>query len=89
MTVSISISDETQSRLEELQAQIRLETEREVTQQELLTRLIAALESRDNAIDSRRERTVPASQEEIDAFHKGTFNSGTETDEEDLDDICY
>lgn len=60
MTTTITLDENTKSRLEELQAEIRLETGKKVTQQELLSRLIDnAYESRDDIVDSFREATVP------------------------------
>ena len=90
MTTAVKVDDEAKARLEELQAEIRLEAGKKVTQQELLSRLIDdAYESREEVVDSFRESTVPASDAEIDAFLDGTFDSGIETDEEDIDDILY
>jgi hypothetical protein len=33
--------------------------------------------------------TVPASEKEIEAFLSGTFDSGVETAEDDIDEILY
>jgi hypothetical protein len=90
MTTSVKMDEETKSMLERLQAEIRLETGRKVTQQELLSRLVAdAYDSKAEVIDSFRETTVPLSAEERAAFHEGTVSSGTKTDEEDIDDVLY
>ncbi len=90
MTTAVKVDDDAKSRLEELQAEIRLRTGTTVTQQELLTRLIDdAYESRDDVIDSFRESTVPLSTAEREAMRRGRFSSGLETDEEDIDDILY
>jgi hypothetical protein len=90
MATSVKMDEETKSRLEELQAEIKLETGRKVTQQELLDRIVAhALATRSEVVDSFRERTVPLSDEEIEAFNDGTFDSGTETDEDDIDQLVY
>jgi hypothetical protein len=90
MTTAVKVDEEAKSRLEELQAEIRLRTGEKVTQQELLTRLIDdAYESRDEVIDSFRESTVPLSDEQKEAMHHGRFSSGIETTEEDIDDILY
>lgn len=65
MTTAVKVDDDAKSRLEELQAEIRLETGRNVTQQELLSRLIDdAYESREEIIDSFRDNAVPLSEEE-------------------------
>ena len=90
MATAVKIEDEAKSRLEELQAEIRLRTGESVTQQELLTRLIDdAYESREDVIDSFRESTVPLSEAKKDAMQAGRISSGVETDEEDIDEILY
>lgn len=90
MTTAVKVHDDAKSRLEELQAEIRLQTGRKVTQQELLTRLIDdAYESRESVIDSFRESSVPLSEEEKAVMRDGRFSSGVETDEEDIDDVLY
>lgn len=90
MTTAVKVADAAKSRLEELQAEIRLRTGRNVTQQELLTRLIDdAYASRAAVIDSFRESTVPLSAAQKDAMQEGRFRSGSETDEGDIDEILY
>lgn len=90
MAAAVKVEEDAKDRLEELQAEIRLRTGQRVTQQELLTRLIDdAYESRDDVIDSFRESTVPLSSAEREAMQEGRFSSGTETTEEDIDDILY
>lgn len=90
MATAVKVQEDAKSRLEELQAEIRLRTGRKVTQQELLTRLIdEAYESRDEVIDSFRESTVPLSDAEKEAMRRGRFSSGVETDEDDVDEILY
>jgi hypothetical protein len=90
MTTAVKVDEGAKSRLEELQAEIRLRTGTNVTQQELLTRLIDdAYESHEQVIDSFRESTVPLSTEQKAAMRNGRFSSGTETDEDDIDDILY
>lgn len=90
MTTAVKVTDTAKSRLEELQAEIRLRTGRNVTQQELLTRLIGdAYASRAAVIDSFRESTVPLSEAQKDAMQGGRFRSGSETDEGDIDEILY
>lgn len=90
MTTAVKVEEDAKSRLEELQAEIRLRTGQRVTQQELLTRLVDdAYESRDDVIDSFRESTVPLSSAEREAMQEGRFSSGSETTEEDIDDILY
>lgn len=90
MATSVKMDEATKSRLEELQAEIKLETGKKVTQQELLDRLVNhAFESKEAFIDSFREATVPLSPAEIERFNSGTFDSGVETDEEDVDRVLY
>jgi hypothetical protein len=90
MATAVKVDEEAKSRLEELQAEIRLRTGEKVTQQELLTRLIDdAYESREAVIDSFRESTVPLSEAEKEAMRAGRISSGIETDEDDIDDILY
>lgn len=90
MATAVKLDEGAKSRLEELQAEIRLRTGRNVTQQDLLSRLIDdAYESRDDVIDSFREATVPLSDDEKEAMQRGRINSGHETDEEDIGDILY
>jgi hypothetical protein len=90
MAPPVDIDEEAKSRLEELQAEIRLQTGEKVTEQELLTSLIDdAYESREAIIDSFRESTVPLSEAEKEAMQAGRISSGVETDEVDVDDILY
>jgi predicted nuclease with TOPRIM domain len=90
MSTAVKMGEEAKSRLEELQAEIKLRTGEKVTQQEILERLVDdAYESKSEFVESFNETTVPATEEEIEAFHRGTFDSGVETDEEDIDDILY
>jgi hypothetical protein len=90
MATAVKVDEDAKSRLEELQAEIRLRTGTKVTQQELLTRLIDdAYESRAAVIDSFRAGTVPLSEDEKNAMHRGRVSSGVETDEDDIDEILY
>lgn len=90
MATSVKMDEETKSRLEELQAEVRIETGKNVTQQELLDRLVTdAYESKAEFIDSFRETTLPLRDDEIDEFLSGTTASGEPTAEEDIDRIFY
>lgn len=90
MGTPVEIDEEAKDRLEELRGQIRLVTGRSVTQQELLTGLIHdAYESRREVVESFRSSTVPLSEGEKEAMRRGRISSGTETDEEDVDEILY
>ena len=90
MATAVKVDEDAKSRLEELQAEIRLRAGTRVTQQELLTRLIDdAYESRTEVIDSFRESTVPLSDAEKRQMQEGRVSSGVETNEDDIDDILY
>ena len=90
MATSVKVDGRTKDRLERLQAEIRLQTGRKVTQQEILTRLVErAIESKAELIDSFRESPFPLSDEEREQFHEGMGSSGVETTEDDIDDIVY
>jgi len=90
MATAVRVDEEAKSRLEELQAEIRLRTGQRVTQQALLTRLIDdAYESREQVVDSFRKETVPLSEEQKETMDSGRFSSGVKTDERDIDEILY
>ncbi|GAA0283876.1 hypothetical protein [Halobacterium noricense] len=74
MSEEVRVDEDAKSRLEELQAKIRVETGREVSHQEVLSRLI------DDAYEEK-DRVV--------AFFEATFDSDVETDEADIDGILY
>jgi len=90
MPTAVKMDEAAKSKLEELQAEIRLKTGKKVTQQELLTRLIeSAVDSRTEFVDSFRDGKTSLSETEIQAFNQGTVASGVETDQEDIDDVLY
>lgn len=90
MATAVKVDEDSKSRLEELQAEIRLRTGESVTQQELLSRLIDdAYGSRDEVIDSFRSSTLPLTEEEKEQMRQGRVSSGIETDEDDIDDVLY
>jgi hypothetical protein len=90
MATAVKMDEEVKSRLEELQAEIKLRTGKKVTQQQILSRLVNdAYESNSEFVDSFREKTVPLSDEEIEQMNRGTIDSGVETDEDDIDEILY
>lgn len=90
MATAVKMDEETKSKLEELQAEIKLKTGKKVTQQEILKGLVeSAFESRSEFIDSFRDGTAVLSTEEIERFNEGMISSGVETDEEDIDEILY
>lgn len=89
-TTSVKMDEETKSRLEELQAEIKLETGRKVTQQELLDRIVSdAYGSRDDLVDSFRDEWEGLSEEEIERWLSGTSDWGFETTEAEIDDVLY
>jgi len=90
MATAVKMDEEAKSRLEELQAEIRLKTGQKVTQQEILSELVAdAYESHSEFVDSFRETTVPLTEDEKEVLGESRFDSGVETDEEDIDEILY
>ena len=90
MSTAVRMSEETKSRLEELQAVIKLETGQTVTQQAILERLVDdAYERKEAIIESFESKTVPLSEEEISRMQEGRIESGVETSEDDIDDILY
>lgn len=89
-TTSVKMDEHTKSRLEELQAEIKLETGRKVTQQELLDALVErAYASREEVIDSFRDEGPDLTDEEIERWLSGTSDWGVETSEDEIDDILY
>ncbi len=90
MASSIKVGEETKDRLEQLQAEIKLETGRKVTQQELLDRIVAReFASKAALIDSYRDEWEGLSEEEIQQWLSGTTASGDPVDEDDIDTVLY
>ncbi|WP_435195721.1 hypothetical protein [Natronomonas sp. EA1] len=90
MATSVKMDEETKSELEELQAEIRLKTGQQVTQQELLARLVdQAVASKADLIDSFRDEFTPLDADERAAFNDGKISSGKPLDEEDIDEELY
>lgn len=90
MATSVKMDDETKSEIEELQAEIRLKTGRQVTQQEILARIVdQAVESKGALIESFRDTIPQLDAEDRSAFHDGMIASGTRTTEEDIDEELY
>jgi len=98
MGASVDVSDRTKRRLEQLQAEIESTTGREVSQREILDRVVG------DQYDSKEEFVTlfqneadaeldgdwhGLSEEEIDAFFAGTSDWGFETSEEEIDDVLY
>lgn len=90
MATSVKIAEANKDRLEQLQAEIKLETGTKVTQQELLNRIIEReFESRAALVDSFRDDFEGLSESEVDRFLSGTAASGDPIDEDDIDRILY
>ncbi len=90
MATSVKMDERTKDRLERLQAAIKLETGRKVTQQELLERLVdTAYESRAEFIDSFRDEWDGLSGDELDRLLSGTVSSGNPVAEDEIDDVLY
>ena len=90
MSTSVKVTDETKSRLEELQAEIRLETGRTVTQQELLERIVTSTyTSKSELVESFRDEFEGLSEQQVERWLSGTIDSGVETREDDIDDVVY
>jgi len=90
MATSVKMDDDTKSRLERLQAEIRLKTGKRITQQEILARVVEnAIESKADLVDSFRDEHIPVSDTDREAFHDGMISSGTSTAEDDIDDVLY
>jgi hypothetical protein len=90
MTTSVKMEDRTKSRLEELQAEIRLETGKKVTQQELLDRIVEdAYSSKADLIDSFRDEWDGLTDEEVERWLSGTVASGDPVEEDEIDDVLY
>ncbi len=82
--------DEAKSKLEELQAEIRLKTGEKVTRQELLSKLIdTVVDSRSEFIGSFRDATPKLTEGEIEQFNEGRIAPSVETDEDDIDEILH
>ena len=89
MSTSVKMDEETKSKVEELQAEIKLETGEKVTQEEVLRRVVdTAYTSKGEIIDAFRD-TVPVEEDKIEEFHDGTSDWGVETDEDEIDEILY
>jgi predicted transcriptional regulator len=90
MAMSIKVGAETKDRLEQLQAEIKLETGRKVTQQELLDRIVAReFDSKESLVDSFRDEWEGLTEEETERWLAGTTASGDPVAEEDIDAVLY
>lgn len=90
MATSVKIGTDTKDKLEQLQAEVKLETGRKVTQQALLDRIVSqSFESKGALIDSFRDEFDGMGDSEIDRFLGETFASGSPIDESDVDRVLY
>lgn len=90
MATTVKMDARTKSRLEELQALIKLETGRKVTQQKLLEVLVdEGLASKEEILDRFRDEWEPPTREEIDRYLSWSFSEGEPIEEEDIDRILY
>jgi hypothetical protein len=92
MATSVKMDERTKSRLEELQALVKLATGRKVSQQELLDRLVEqAYDSREAFVESFEEddEWEGLGEEEIERWLSGTISSGSSIEEEDIDEVLY
>lgn len=90
MSTSVKMSERAKSKLEELQARIKLETGEKPTQQELLDRIVdRAVETEADLVDSFKDDGPDLTDEEIERWLSGTTASGDPLDEEDIDDVLY
>ena len=89
MATAVKVDGDAKSRLEELQAEIRLKTGKNVTQQSILSTLITdAYHSKADVIERFADRTVPLSDEELERMRAGRMASGTDSDP-DHDETLY
>jgi hypothetical protein len=90
MATAVKMDEETRSTLEELQADSKLRTGKEATQQEILAQRVAsAANSRTAFIDSFRDAPTSLSEAGLARFNEGRIASDGETDEDDIDDVLY
>jgi predicted transcriptional regulator len=90
MATSVKVDEDTKERLERLQAEIKLQTGRKVTQQELLDRLVArGTREKATIIESFRDEWDGLSDAGTERFLADTSASGDPVDEEDIDAVLY
>lgn len=85
------MDDATKDRLEELQAEVLIETGTRISQRELLDRLVEeAYRSKGDVIGMFQDGSLPLTDEERRAFHSGTVAS-TDSDDhgDDHDETIY
>ena len=85
---SVKIDQKTKARLEELRAEIRLETGTNVTQQELLDRIVAGA-SREALFDEFTDEFEGLDEAERRQALGDTSEWGVELTEEEIDEILY
>lgn len=86
----MKIDEGTKSRIEELQARIKIETGKKVTQEEVLEKVVShAMSTEDEIIESFKELSVPLSDDEIDDFHEGISDWDEDLGEDEIDEVLY
>ena len=90
MPTSVKIGEHTKDRLEQLQAEIKLETGKKVTQQELLDQLVRhGVDEKAAIVDAFRDDWDGATEAEIERFFSKTARSHDPVDESDIDRVLY
>lgn len=95
MSSPVEISDRAKSRLEALQAEISEVIDRQVSQREILERVVErGYDSKADLVNSFRSETdrrsgEPPTDEEMEAFFSGTSDWGFETSEAEIDEVLY
>ena len=97
MSSPVEISNRAKSRLEALQAEISEVIDRQVSQREILERVVEReYDSKADLVNSFRSETdryseewEPPTDEEMEAFFSGTSDWGFETSEAEIDEVLY
>ena len=90
MSTTVKIDEKAKAKIEALQAEIELKTDKKVTQQEIISQLVqSATDDPSEFIDSFRDGQVALSEADIEQFNKGMVSSGVETSETKIDRILY
>lgn len=90
MATSVKLGEDAKDKLEHLQAELRLERGRKVSQQALLDRIVSReFESKGALFDSFEDDFEGLDDEEIEAFLSGTTDWGVTTSEDEIDRILY
>lgn len=86
----IDVGEETKEKIRELKKLIKLKIGREVSTKEIIDKATEkAFESKEEFINSFKEKEVPLSKEEIRGFEEVITDFGEKTTEEEIDDVLY